>query len=425
MKKQLFIYTILLFIVPLVYLGCSKDEDPVQFSLTVTVTPINSGTVSPSSGIFDDGKEITISATPAEGYDFLKWSGNATGDSNPIQLTVSSDTKIIAEFALQDSDGDGIGDALDQCPNTPEGEAVDATGCATSELDSDGDGVTDNLDLCPETPSVTSTDDSGCPLASEYTYIPDDDFEQIIIDMGYDDVLDDYVLTNAINTITDLWLPGLPTINSGYAIKDFTGIEAFAALERLSILHANLTVETIDLSQNSNLKELLLICSFVADLDLSQTNIEMLSIRGDLFFGPCEDKISGLDLSGVTTLKTLNIYNAEFDDLNVTLNSATSVVEMNITSPQEANGPVDYLDLSANSNLTSVEITAMYTIGPSIINIKNGANQQITEMRLESSDLILDPWKPCIEADDPVYIESIITTPYTAPEYTVTTDCDN
>ncbi len=107
MKKQLFIYTILLFIVPLVYLGCSKDEDPVQFSLTVTVTPINSGTVSPSSGIFDDGKEITISATPAEGYDFLKWSGNATGDSNPIQLTVSSDTKIIAEFALQDSDGDG------------------------------------------------------------------------------------------------------------------------------------------------------------------------------------------------------------------------------------------------------------------------------------------------------------------------------
>ncbi len=262
-------------------------------------------------------------------------------------------------------------------------------------------------------------------MASEYTYIPDDDFEQIIIDMGYDDVLDDYVLTNAINTITDLWLPGLPTINSGYAIKDFTGIEAFAALERLSILHANLTVETIDLSQNSNLKELLLICSFVADLDLSQTNIEMLSIRGDLFFGPCEDKISGLDLSGVTTLKTLNIYNAEFDDLNVTLNSATSVVEMNITSPQEANGPVDYLDLSANSNLTSVEITAMYTIGPSIINIKNGANQQITEMRLESSDLILDPWKPCIEADDPVYIESIITTPYTAPEYTVTTDCDN
>ena len=28
-----------------------------------------------------------------------------------------------------------------------------------------------------------------------YTYVPDDNFEQALIDLGYDDVLDDYVLT--------------------------------------------------------------------------------------------------------------------------------------------------------------------------------------------------------------------------------------
>jgi len=30
---------------------------------------------------------------------------------------------------------------------------------------------------------------------SQTTYVPDDNFEQALIDLGYDDVLDDYVLT--------------------------------------------------------------------------------------------------------------------------------------------------------------------------------------------------------------------------------------
>ncbi len=532
MKKQLFIYTILLFIVPLIYLGCSKDDDPVQFSLTVTVTPINSGTVSPSSGIFDDGKEITISATPAEGYDFLKWSGNATGDSNPIQLTVSSDTKIIAEFALQDSDGDGVGDSLDQCPNTPEGELVDATGCASSEVDSDGDGVTDDLDLCadtpaneqvdddgcadsqkdtdgdgvtddldlcadtpafeevdedgcadsqkedtdgdgvpddrdlcadtpvneevdedgcadsqkdtdgdgltdnldrcPDSPSGTAIDTFGCLVGSTYTYIPDDIFEQMLIDQGYDHVLDDYVLTNSISSITELSLPSIEHLYMDFSINDFTGIEAFTALEQLAIIGGNFTGEALDLSQNSNLKELSIRCSFVDDLDLSQTKIEVLSIRGN-FFNLCENRMSGLDLSGVETLKTLNIYNAEFDDLNATLNSATSLEQVQISSPKNSSGPLDYLDLSANNNLTSVDISAMFTIGPSTINLKNGANEQLVELRLDipfGSGIYIPPpevlnWEPCIEADDPVYIESIISASETTPQYSVTTDCGN
>lgn len=529
MKKRLISYLFLLAIVPLTYLGCSKDDDPLQFSLTVTVAPLNSGTVSPSSGIFDDGEQISISAIPAEGYDFLKWSGAATGDSNPLVLSISSDTRIIAEFALVDSDGDGVGDDLDQCPNTPEGEMVDATGCATSELDSDGDGVTDDLDLCantpanaevdengcadfqkdtdgdgvtddldlcpdtpaneevdedgcadsqkpdtdedgvpdyrdlctetpantdvdedgcadferdtdgdgvtddmdrcPNTPSGTSIDAFGCPTGSAYTYIPDDEFEQILIDQGYDHVLDDYVLTNTISSITELTLPNPPHLYIEYSINELTGIEDFAALELLSIFGGNFTGDALDLSQNSNLKELSIRCSFVADLDLSQTNIEVLSIGGNLFFGPCENRMSNLDLSGVTSLNTLNIYSAEFDDLNATLSSATSVEEVTISSPQSDSGPLDYLDLSANSKLTSVGISTSFTVGPSIINLKNGANQQLAELSLGISPLFFNPevlnWETCIEADDPVYIESIITIIGIAPSFSVTTDCSN
>ena len=31
---------------------------------------------------------------------------------------------------LADTDGDGVTDDLDQCPNTPTGETVDANGCS-------------------------------------------------------------------------------------------------------------------------------------------------------------------------------------------------------------------------------------------------------------------------------------------------------
>jgi OOP family OmpA-OmpF porin len=63
-----------------------------------------------------------------------------------------------------DSDGDGVFDYLDQCPGTPAGAAVDSKGCP---LDSDGDGVFDYLDQCPDTPAGAPVDSKGCPLDSD------------------------------------------------------------------------------------------------------------------------------------------------------------------------------------------------------------------------------------------------------------------
>lgn len=58
-----------------------------------------------------------------------------------------------------DSDGDGVPDSLDECPNTPAGVKVDSRGCP---LDSDGDGVPDYLDQCPGTPKSFKVDAVGC-----------------------------------------------------------------------------------------------------------------------------------------------------------------------------------------------------------------------------------------------------------------------
>lgn len=56
-----------------------------------------------------------------------------------------------------DSDGDGVVDSKDKCPDTPAGRKVNADGC---ELDSDGDGIVDGDDKCP---TVYAKTDDGCP----------------------------------------------------------------------------------------------------------------------------------------------------------------------------------------------------------------------------------------------------------------------
>ena len=73
-----------------------------------------------------------------------------------------------------DSDGDGVYDGLDQCPDTPRGAAVNDAGCPQ---DSDGDGVYDGLDECPDTPANLQVDESGCPIVV-------DEVQEELLDMG-------------------------------------------------------------------------------------------------------------------------------------------------------------------------------------------------------------------------------------------------
>ncbi|MDF1693718.1 MAG: OmpA family protein [Zhongshania sp.] len=57
-----------------------------------------------------------------------------------------------------DSDGDGISDNNDRCPNTLRAAITDHYGCA----DSDGDSVIDPIDRCPNTPAGNEVDSNGC-----------------------------------------------------------------------------------------------------------------------------------------------------------------------------------------------------------------------------------------------------------------------
>ena len=91
----------------------------------------------------------TQSTTPiAPEIMFFILKGNGDGGEDTVQIT--------------DTDADGVADTGDLCANTPAGAAVNAQGCADSQIDDDGDSVTNDLDQCPSTPSDETADAVGC-----------------------------------------------------------------------------------------------------------------------------------------------------------------------------------------------------------------------------------------------------------------------
>ena len=61
-----------------------------------------------------------------------------------------------------DSDGDGLNDPQDDCPNTEAGEEVDENGCSQAQRDTDGDGLSDLEDACNDTPPDFPILANGC-----------------------------------------------------------------------------------------------------------------------------------------------------------------------------------------------------------------------------------------------------------------------
>jgi uncharacterized repeat protein (TIGR02543 family) len=71
-------------------------------SYTLAITATN-GTVSQSaSGTeFDHNTELVLTATPAEGYEFVNWTGDVTSTDNPLTVTITANTSITANFAIK------------------------------------------------------------------------------------------------------------------------------------------------------------------------------------------------------------------------------------------------------------------------------------------------------------------------------------
>ncbi|MFY7711017.1 InlB B-repeat-containing protein [Tenacibaculum sp. MEBiC07804] len=78
----------------------TANFSPIQRTLTVNATD-GSVTVAPNSGTgtYDDGSVLTLTATPDAGFEFTGWSGDASGTTNPLNITMDADKTVTANFS--------------------------------------------------------------------------------------------------------------------------------------------------------------------------------------------------------------------------------------------------------------------------------------------------------------------------------------
>ncbi len=137
---------------------------------------------------------------------------------------------------------------------------------------------------------------------AQITLVPDDNFEQALIDLGYDSgPLNGFVFTADIENIIFLNV-------DGYSISDLSGIEDFEDLQYLVVSFNNLT--TLDLRFNSKLIHLA--CN---DNNLSSLNVRYNSKLRDLIC--VNNNLTSLNLGHNVYLETLICWSNDLINLNV------------------------------------------------------------------------------------------------------------
>ena len=88
---------------PAVHLVMDSNKNLVAnftktYVLSASGTPASGGSVSPTSGTYDEADNVTIIATPAQYYKFNGWAGDASGSSDHLTITMDSNKTIAASF---------------------------------------------------------------------------------------------------------------------------------------------------------------------------------------------------------------------------------------------------------------------------------------------------------------------------------------
>jgi uncharacterized repeat protein (TIGR02543 family) len=71
---------------------------PVPWQLTVNVLGNGTVDINPDQSGYTDGENVTLTASPNPGWEFIGWSGDLSGTANPATVTMDSDKTIAATF---------------------------------------------------------------------------------------------------------------------------------------------------------------------------------------------------------------------------------------------------------------------------------------------------------------------------------------
>lgn len=161
----------------------SETNYNLELGIRYPVTPnlsldFNTGIQLSSNDWLDDkargtGNDFFLTILGGVSYSFLtKFDSDGDGviDSKDVCPNTQSGLKVDEFGCPVDSDHDGVADYLDECANTPRNVRVDEKGCP---LDSDEDGVPDYTDICPGTSKGIEVDDLGCPYDLDADGVPD------------------------------------------------------------------------------------------------------------------------------------------------------------------------------------------------------------------------------------------------------------
>ncbi len=202
-------------------------------------------------------------------------------------------------------------------------------------------------------------------VLAQKTYVPDDNFEQELINLGYDNVLDDSVFTANINTVTALGLNGINS-SSISNISDITGIEGFSSLVDFSIVFTQ--ISSINLSNNTAL----------TDINCTGNQLTSIDVSGCVAltrFSCDQNQLTSLDVSQNTALVALACYYNQITSLDVSQNPVLinlACSHNNLSSLDARNG-INFtyaFNASSNPNLTCIDVddiayaTANYFIDP-------------------------------------------------------------
>lgn len=231
------------------------------------------------------------------------------------------------------------------------------------------------------------------------TPVPDVNFEQLLIDLGYDDILDGSVLVQNIENVTTLDI-------SSKNISDITGIEGFSSLTEFTSIQNPLT--TVDLRGNRTLEKIVIINNPITTINLtSLTNLTELTVSS---------QTNTLETISVSTLTNLTLLELGANNLsNLGVGNLTQLTYLNF-----GNNPISFINLSNNpalefvgayntllteldlSNNTAIESVSCHSNAElERLDVKNGLNNDTNgEVILNSVLATNNPRLFCIQVDD-------------------------
>ncbi len=118
---------------------------------------------------------LTPNTNGPSGNVYNTWSASSSSWQTDARSVVFTGTANrwgldnISFVACPDSDGDGVSDCDDGCPNDPLKTAPGICGCGVADTDTDGDGTADCNDGCPNDPLKTAPGICGCGVADTDT----------------------------------------------------------------------------------------------------------------------------------------------------------------------------------------------------------------------------------------------------------------